>query len=63
MGKEEIASNEQFLLFQQCFLHNQIIFLLSVHIFDIISLIAAEFEDPKIGVSGKGLKSIYMFYP
>ena len=26
-----------------------------VHIFDIISLLAAEFEKPKIGISGKGL--------
>ena len=29
-----------------------------VHIFDIISLFAAEFEEPKIGISGKGLKSL-----
>ena len=28
-----------------------------VHIFDIISLFSAEFEEPKIGISGKGLKS------
>ena len=27
-----------------------------VNIFDIISLFAADFEDPKIGISGKGLK-------
>ena len=26
-----------------------------VHIFHIISLFAAEFEEPKIGISGKGL--------
>ena len=26
-----------------------------VHIFDLISLFAAEFEEPKIGISGKGL--------
>ena len=29
-----------------------------VYIFDIISLFAAEFEEPKIGVSGKGLKKV-----
>ena len=27
-----------------------------VHIFDIISVFAAELEKPKIGISGKGLK-------
>ena len=27
-----------------------------VHIFDIISLFAAELEEPKIGISGKKLK-------
>ena len=26
------------------------------YIFNIISLLAAEFEEPKIGISGKGLK-------
>ena len=29
-----------------------------VHILDIISLLAAEFEKPKIGISGKGLLAI-----
>ena len=38
------------------FLINQIIVSPFVHIFDIISLFAAEFEEPKIGISGKGLK-------
>ena len=28
-----------------------------IHIFDIISLFAAELEEPKIGIWGKGLKS------
>ena len=55
VGKEEIARNEQFLLFPQCFLPNQIIVSLFVHIFDFISLFAAELEEPKIGISGKGL--------
>ena len=29
-----------------------------VHILDIISLFAAEFEEPKIGISGKGLDRV-----
>ena len=48
-GKGEIARNEQFLLFQQCFLLNQIIVSPYVHIFDIISLFAAKLEEPEIG--------------
>ena len=52
MGKEEIARYEQFLLFPQCFLLNQTL----VSPFDIIhdstSLLAAELEEPKIGISG-----------
>ena len=56
VGKEEIARNKQFLLFPQCFLLNQIIVSPFVHIFDIISLFAAEFEEPKIGILGKGLR-------
>ena len=62
VGKGEIARNEQFLLFPQCFLINQIIVSPFVHIFDIISLFAAEFEEPKIGVSGKGLRDLYCRY-
>ena len=57
MGKGEIARHEQFLLFPQCFLLNQI--YMNTHLsifFDIISLFAAELEEPKIGISGKGLK-------
>ena len=57
MGKEEIAPNEQFLRFPQCFLLNQKIVAQFVNIFDIISLFAAELEEPKIGMWGKGLKS------
>ena len=49
-GKEEIACNEQFLLFSQCFLLNQKIVSAFVNIFDIISLFAAELEEPKIGI-------------
>ena len=55
MGQEENACNKQFLLFQQCFLLFQIIVSPFVHIFDIISLFAAELEEPKIGIRGKGL--------
>ena len=50
MGKEEIARNEQFLLFLQCFLVKQIIVSPFVHIFAIISLFAAELEEPRIGI-------------
>ena len=52
MEKEEIARNEQFLLFPQCYLLNQKI----VNIFDIISLFVAELEEPKIGMWRNGLK-------
>ena len=59
VGKGEIAGNEQFLLFPpQCFLLDQIIVSPFVDIFDIISLFAAELEDPKIGIWGKGLIAI-----
>ena len=61
VGKGEIARNEQFLLFPQCFLLNQIIVSPFVHIFDIISLFAAEFEDSEIHISGKGLKKTPLF--
>ena len=61
MGKDEIASNKQFLLFPQCFLLNQTSESPFVYIFDIISLFAAEFEKPKIGISGKGKKTTFLF--
>ena len=50
VGKEEIARDKQFLLFPQFFPLNQFIVDLSpfVHIFEIISLFAAELEEPKI---------------
>ena len=50
VGKEEIAHNEQFLLFPQCFLLNQKTVSTFVNIYDIISLIAAELGQPKIGM-------------
>ena len=57
MGKEEIARNEQFLLFPQCFLLNQKITspFVNTCIYDIISLFADKLEKPKIGMQGKGL--------
>ena len=54
VGKGEIAHNEQFLLFPQCFLLNQILLSPFIQIFD-ISLFAAELEELKNGISGKGL--------
>ena len=54
VGKGEIARNKQFLHFPQCFLLNQI----NVHIFDIVSLFAAELGEPKICISGKVLKQL-----
>ena len=50
VGKGEIARNEQFLLFPQFFLLDEIIVSPIVHVFDIIFLFAAELEDPKIGM-------------
>ena len=47
VGKGEIAHKKQFFLFSQCFLLNQITVSPFVHIFDIISLFAAELEEPK----------------
>ena len=56
VGKEEIARNEQFLLFPQCFQLNQITVSPFAYIFFyIISLFAVELKEPKIGISGKGL--------
>ena len=57
VGKGEIiAPYEQFPLFPQCFLPNQIVVSPFVHMFDFISLYSAEIEKPKIGTSGKGLR-------
>ena len=50
VGKGEIGRNKQILLFPQCFLLNQVTVSPFVHIFDIISLFAAELEEPKIGI-------------
>ena len=52
VGKEEIARNEQFLLFPQCFLLHQKIVSTFVNIYYIISLhvFTAELEEPKSGM-------------
>ena len=50
VGKGETVRNEQFLLFPQRFLLNQTIVSPFVDDFDIISLFAAELEEPKIGI-------------
>ena len=49
VGKEEIARNEQFLLFPQCFLLNQI-YVPHLSIFLTFFLFAAELKEPKIGI-------------
>ena len=49
VGKEEIARNKQFLFFfPQCFPLNQKIVSPFVNIFDIMTLFAAELEEPKM---------------
>ena len=48
VGKEEIARNEQFLLFPQCFLLNPKIVSPFVNIYDIVFLFAAKLEETKI---------------
>ena len=72
MEKEEIAHNEQFLLFPQCFLLNQKIISPLLNNYDIISVFAAELEELKIGIRGKGLRSacsvpmvtsLYLYWP
>ena len=60
--KEEIARNEQFLLFPECFQLNQKIIPPFVNIYDIISLFATELEEPKIGMSGTELKSQFFIH-
>ena len=50
VGKEEIARNEQFLLFPQYFLAQSDSCTPFVHISDILFLFATELEGPKIGI-------------
>ena len=55
VGKGEIARNEQFLFFPQCFLLYRISVSPFFHMFDIMYLFAVELEEFKFGISGKGL--------
>ena len=56
VGKGEIAHIEQCLLFPQCF-SSQLDNCISIcPYFGHHTLLAAEFEKPKIGISGKALK-------
>ena len=50
VGKEEVACNKQCFLFAQRFLLNQKIVSPFVNIFNIISLFAAELQEPEIGM-------------
>ena len=59
--KEEIARNEQFLLFPQCFLLNQKLVPPFVITYDITSLFAAELEELKIGILGEGSSRLHNF--
>ena len=59
VGKEEIARNKQFLLFQQCFLLNQVTVPPFGHIFNTVSFFAGALEEPKIAISGKRLSYMY----
>ena len=56
VGKGEIARDEEFLHFPQCFVLKEITVSRFVPIFAIIPLFAAELEKPEIGLSGNGLK-------
>ena len=57
-GKEEIARNEQFLLFPQCFFTQSENCIPIFQYFDITSLFAADLEEPKTGISSKWIKQI-----
>ena len=57
---ENIVRKEEIARFPQCFLLNQKIVSTFVNIFDFISLFAAELEEPKIGIRGKGLKHLVL---
>ena len=58
VGKEEIARHEQFLLFPTMFsTQSEKCIPICQYFLHIISLVAAESEELKIGILGKGLKS------
>ena len=54
VGKEEIARNEQFILFQLSFLLNQINESPFVNIFDIISFLLLNWKSLKLACEVKG---------
>ena len=60
--KEKMLVKSNFSFFQQYFLLNQMIVSSFAYIFDIKSLFAAEMEEPKINISGKGLKVSKIFF-
>ena len=59
MGKGEIARNEQFLLFPQCFLLNKIIVSQCVQVLTLFLYLLLNWKTPKLAyeVKGKGLIS------
>ena len=58
--KEKLLVTSNFSFFPQCFQLNQIIVLAFGHVFDIKSLFATELEEPKIEISGKGLRTPFL---
>ena len=57
--KEKLLVTSNF-SFSHVFYSNQIIVSPFVNIFDIVSLFAAEFEEPKVGISGKGIMNVML---
>ena len=55
VGKKKLLVTSNFFFFPQCLLLDQKIVSPFVNIFESISLFAAELEEPKIGMRGKGL--------
>ena len=64
-GKKYIVPNQQFLIFPQSTqfsTQSDIIVSPFVHSFDITSLFPAELEEPKTGISGKGLTNFVFIF-
>ena len=57
VGKEEIARNEQFLLFLQCFLLNQRVVSPYVNIYDIIFYLLLNWKSPKLACEVEDLEN------
>ena len=60
--KKKLLVTSNFFFSLECFQLIQITVSPFVHIFDIISLFAVQLEEPKIGISGKGL-TLYQTSP